>query len=152
MYAMKYPLIMDCQPRKIKSETNPILSPELIFNTPGVAIVTQLLINFNHPFPQNLENIINHKAMRTLIFLHNGHHQPCVTWHKSCVRYHISGVKRQVSHVTSSHLSSVMCHMSHVTCLVSHGTFFNSYKVVNELVEGVLSTGPPCLVLTYLKA
>ena len=117
MYAMKYPLIMDCQPRKIKSETNPILSPALLFNTPGVAIVTQLLINFNHPFPQNLEK--HHKSQRDEDFKFFTQWPPPSLCHMTQVMCQIPHIRCHTSGVTCHLLPPVKCHVSHVTCHMS---------------------------------
>ena len=111
-----------------------------IFNRPGVAgAVLQSppsLIHWpSHPFPPNLQDIINDKPLELgswnferMFTTHNMSH---VTCHMSCV---------------TCHVSHVMCNMSHVTCHVSHYYYYYNFffwtKWWSLSGGGLLSTGP----------
>ena len=89
--------------------------------------VCHLLDNlFSHPFPPNLQNIINHKAARELKFLNNVHHPMCVMCHMSLVTCHVSHVIYRMSHVTLFFFLHIgldswwrVCYQRGLPCLVS---------------------------------
>ena len=116
-----------------------------LVNRPGLAgTVLQTPLWFidwlSHPFPPNLQKSLhlNLKSKRVEVW-RECLPPPRVTYQVSRVRYHVSGVMSQVSRVR--------CHVVGVTCYILHiYIFFLRTKWWGQLVEGLLSMGPPRLV------
>ena len=86
----------------------------------------------SHPFPPDIENIINPKPLKLLSWhferLFTPHHVSCVTCHVSAAM---------------CHLSRVTCHVSPVTCHIffSFFFFFKMDKVVKLFEWGFVING-----------
>ena len=116
----------------------------LVFNRPSVAGTV-----LETPPPLTDYSVIHflHKSQairaRDLRFLHNVHHQSCVTCHMSIVTCHMSCV--------NCHISTIMCHLSHVMFFLQIGRASRWRVCYQRSLPCLVSVSYPCMLLPPLS-